>query len=230
MATPRDTTDIPTQCPSALQQCPYCYNTSVHCGNACVAAMPQRILPQCLFQCSYCRNVAAMLMLLAMPFSIAAIRIAAILKRIAAMLPLLHHCGNALWHCRNTPIFSRCTVQKFGTPRHRWPATPREFTDLRGQRTNKDAKLRRVVSSQVSSFVLSSWGRNSLMGGFPCSENRFLRPSHPIFLELYASYVMSLQHVPMLEYAGCTRAWTRYMPRYVPSVCCVCCGHNCVCD
>ena len=36
-----------------------------------------------------------MLMLLAMPFSIAAIRIAAILKRIAAMLPLLHHCGNA---------------------------------------------------------------------------------------------------------------------------------------
>ena len=85
----------------------YCCNTSGHCSNARIATMPQRIaampvllqclsvLPQCLFQCSYCRNIAAMLMLLAMPFSIAAIRIVAILKRIAAMLPLLHHCGNA---------------------------------------------------------------------------------------------------------------------------------------
>ena len=34
-------------------------------------------------------------MLLAMPFNIAATYIAAILKRIAAMLPLLHHYGNA---------------------------------------------------------------------------------------------------------------------------------------
>ena len=74
----------------------YCCNAPAHCGNARIAAIPQGIaampvllqclsvLPQCLFQCSYCRNVAAMLMLLAMPFSIAAIRIAAILKRIAA--------------------------------------------------------------------------------------------------------------------------------------------------
>ena len=65
-----------------------------------IAAMPVllqclSVLPQCLFQCSYCRNIATMLMLLAMPFSIVAIRIAAILKRIATMLPLLHHCGNA---------------------------------------------------------------------------------------------------------------------------------------
>ena len=36
-----------------------------------------------------------MLMLLAMPFNIATTRIAAILKCIATMLPLLHHCGNA---------------------------------------------------------------------------------------------------------------------------------------
>ena len=105
-----------------------------HCNNARIVAMPQRIaampvllqclsvLPQYLFQCSYCRNIAAMLMLLAMPFSIAAICIAAILKRIAAMLPLLHHCGNAaiargiaamlFWHCRNTPIFSICTSER----------------------------------------------------------------------------------------------------------------------
>ena len=64
-----------------------------------IAAMPKllqclNVLLQCLFQCSYCQNIATMLMLLVMPFSIAAIRIAAILKRIAAMLPLLHHCGN----------------------------------------------------------------------------------------------------------------------------------------
>ena len=72
----------------------YCCNASTHCGNARIAAMPQRIaaIP---FQCSYCRNIAAMLMLLAMPFNIAATCIAAILKRIAAMLPLLHHCSNA---------------------------------------------------------------------------------------------------------------------------------------
>ena len=35
-----------------------------------------------------------MLMLLAMRFNIVATRIVAILKRIAGMLPLLHHCGN----------------------------------------------------------------------------------------------------------------------------------------
>ena len=86
----------------------YCCNAPAHCGNARIAAMPQRIahcnariaaMPQRIaaipFQCSYCRNIAAMLMLLAMPFNIAATCIAAILKRIAAMLPLLHHCGNA---------------------------------------------------------------------------------------------------------------------------------------
>ena len=85
----------------------YCCNASAHCRNARIAAMPLRIatmhvllqclsaLPQYPFQCSYCRNIAAILMLLAMPFNIAATRIAAILKRIAAMLPLLHHCGNA---------------------------------------------------------------------------------------------------------------------------------------
>ena len=42
-------------------------------------------MPQC---------IAAMLMLFAMPFNIAATCIAVILKRIASMLLLLHHCGN----------------------------------------------------------------------------------------------------------------------------------------
>ena len=76
----------------ALLQC--CSNAASHCRNGvllqCLSA-----LPQYPFQCSYCRNIATMLMLLAMPFNIAATHIAAILKRIAAMLPLLHHCGNA---------------------------------------------------------------------------------------------------------------------------------------
>ena len=76
------------------------------------------VLPQCLFQCSYCRNVAAMLMLLAMPFRIAAIRIAAILKRIAAMLPLLHHCSNAA-------ISKGIAAMPFGIA-----ATPQYFPDV----------------------------------------------------------------------------------------------------
>ena len=58
-----------------------------------------------------------MLMLLAMPFSIAAIRIAAILKRIAAMLPLLHHCGNAA-------IARGIAAKPFGLA-----ATPQYFPD-----------------------------------------------------------------------------------------------------
>ena len=32
------------------------------------------------------------------------------------------------------------------------------------------------------------------------------------------------------EYAGCAQAWTRHVPRYVPSVRHVCCAHSCVCD
>ena len=51
-----------------------------------------------------------------------------------------------------------------------------------------------------------------------------------LVLELCASCVVSLQHVSMLEYAGCTRAWTRYAPRYMPSVSNVCCDHSCVYD
>ena len=89
----------------ALLQC--CSNAVSHCCNGVLLQCLSALL-QYPFQCSYCHNIAAMLMLLAMPFNIAATRIATILKRIAAMLPLLHHCGNALWHCRNTPIFSRC--------------------------------------------------------------------------------------------------------------------------
>ena len=59
-----------------------------------------------------------MLMLLAMPFSIAAIRIAAILKRIAAMLPLLHHCDNAA-------IARGIAAMPFGIA-----ATPQYFPDV----------------------------------------------------------------------------------------------------
>ena len=49
-----------------------------------------------------------------------------------------------------------------------------------------------------------------------------------LVLELRASCVTRLQHVPMFEYASCARAWTRYAPQYMPSVCYVCCGHSCV--
>ena len=88
-----------------------------------IAAMPVLLqcisaLPQYLFQCSYCRNIAAMLMLLAMPFNIAATYIAAILKRIAAMLPLLHHYGNAA-------IAKGIAAMPFGIA-----ATPQYFPDV----------------------------------------------------------------------------------------------------
>ena len=46
-----------------------------------------------------------------------------------------------------------------------------------------------------------------------------------LVLELRAFCIMSLQHVPMFEYAGCVWAWMRYVPRYVPSISCLCCGH-----
>ena len=59
-------------------------------------------------------------MLLAMPFNIAATRIAAILKRIAAMLPLLHHCGNAA-------IARGIAAMPFGIA-----ATPQYFPDVSG--------------------------------------------------------------------------------------------------
>ena len=39
-----------------------------------------------------------------------------------------------------------------------------------------------------------------------------------LVLQPGASGVVSLQHLPMLEYASCARAWTRYEPRCVPSV------------
>ena len=103
----------------------YCCNASAHCGNAriatmplCIAAMPVLLqclsaLPQYLFQCSYCSNIAAMLMLLAMPFNIAAI-----LKRIAAMLPLLHYCGSAT-------IARGIVAMSFGIT-----ATPQYFPDV----------------------------------------------------------------------------------------------------
>ena len=57
-------------------------------------------------------------MLLAMPFNIAAIRIAAILKCIATMLPLLHHFGNAA-------IARGIAAMPFGIA-----ATPQYFPDV----------------------------------------------------------------------------------------------------
>ena len=51
-----------------------------------------------------------------------------------------------------------------------------------------------------------------------------------LVLQQCASCVMSLQHVPMFEYASYAQAWKRHAPQYVPSVCHVCCGHSCVCD
>ena len=51
-----------------------------------------------------------------------------------------------------------------------------------------------------------------------------------LVLELCASCVVSPHHVPMFQYAGYARAWTRHAPRYMPSLHRVCCGHSCVCD
>ena len=88
-----------------LLQCLCCCNASAYCRNAC-------------FNARICRNIAAMLMLLAMLFNIAATCIAAILKRIAAMLPLLHHCGNAA-------IARGIAAMPFGIA-----ATPQYFPDV----------------------------------------------------------------------------------------------------
>ena len=49
-----------------------------------------------------------------------------------------------------------------------------------------------------------------------------------LVLESRALCFVSLQHVPMFEYASCARAWMRHTPRYMSSVCCVCCGHCCM--
>ena len=84
----------------------YCSNASVHCRNTYFNA-----------------RIATMLMLLAMPFIIAATGIAAILKRIAAMLPLLHHCSNAA-------IAKGIAAMPFGIA-----ATPQYFPDV-GTRTS----------------------------------------------------------------------------------------------
>ena len=130
----------------------YCCNASAHC-NARIAAMPLRIaamhvllqclsaLPQYPFQCSYCRNIAAMLMLLAMPFNIAATRIAAILKRIAAMLPLLHHCGNAA-------IARGIAAMPFGIA-----ATPQYFPDVDKARRHMLLDYPRAMQQTLTFFA-----------------------------------------------------------------------------
>ena len=58
-----------------------------------------------------------------------------------------------------------------------------------------------------------------------------------LVLQPHAFCVMSLQHVPIFHYAGCehlnmlvVHGHGQGTPRYVPSVCRICCGHNCVCD
>ena len=92
---------------SVLRQRPYCCNASAHFYNAS-------------FNARICCNVAPMLMVCAMPFNITATHIAATLKRIAAMVPLLHHCGNV--------AIARCiAAMPFGTA-----ATPKYFPDARG--------------------------------------------------------------------------------------------------
>ena len=52
-----------------------------------------------------------------------------------------------------------------------------------------------------------------------------------LVLELHGLGVMSLQHVPMLHYAGYARAWTRHAPRYVPcaSAACMLCREFAAC-
>ena len=96
------------QCPKALLQ--FCGNRSLPqcCGNALrhcgLLQCAQRIAAMApLWQyCSdttlqqYCGNAAAI----------------AVLQQHcgnAHCKVLLQYCGNAFWHCRNTPIFSRCT-------------------------------------------------------------------------------------------------------------------------
>ena len=74
-----------------------------------------------------------MLMLLAMPFNIAATCIAAILKRIAAMLPLLHHCGNAA-------IARGIAAMPFGIA-----ATPQYFPDV----NSRNLKLKHLGSKKL---------------------------------------------------------------------------------
>ena len=106
-----------------------------YCGNAHIVAMPvllqcPSILPQCLFQCSHCCNIAAMLMLLAMPF-----HIAVILKRIAAMLPLLHHCGNIA-------IIKGIVAMPFGIA-----TTPQYFRDAMGASSN-------VLEASIATFAV----------------------------------------------------------------------------
>ena len=49
-----------------------------------------------------------------------------------------------------------------------------------------------------------------------------------LVLELCALCMVILQHVAMLEYAGCAWTWIRYAHRYVPSVSHMCCRHSCV--
>ena len=96
----------------------YC-NAASHCRNARIVAMPQRIaaipvsmlvLPQycrnadaacnALQHCrnTYCRNIEAHCR--NAPF-VASLRQCCYCKG---------HCGNALWHCYNTLIFSRCML------------------------------------------------------------------------------------------------------------------------
>ena len=51
-----------------------------------------------------------------------------------------------------------------------------------------------------------------------------------VVLEPCASCAVSLQNVSVFDCAGCTWAWTRHVPRYVPSVHRVCHGHCCMRD
>ena len=51
-----------------------------------------------------------------------------------------------------------------------------------------------------------------------------------LVFELCASCAMSLQHVSMFDCAGCALAWTKHVPRYVPSVRLMCHDHCCMHD
>ena len=95
----------------------YCCNTSGHCSNAHIAAMPQHIaampvsmlvLPQ------YCRNADAVCNALQHCRNMYCGNIEAHCRNAPFVASLWQccyckgHCSNALWHCCNTPIFSRC--------------------------------------------------------------------------------------------------------------------------
>ena len=105
-----------------LQQC------SIALPQWSIAAMPLRIaamhvllqclsaLPQYPFQCSYCRNADAACNALQHCRNTYCRNIEAHCRNAPFVASLRQccyckgHCGNALWHCCNTPIFSRCEM------------------------------------------------------------------------------------------------------------------------